>query len=432
MKRAISVVILIALSLSLACCKSAETDRTPAADEYADYNTTGKANPETDPIADPETDPKTDPIADLKADPEADPETDPMISSEKETSENISTGEKEITMDDNTLSTPTPTPTPLPVPVFGYIDAHADTITRALQPKYKAGLYSNVLHVDFERLLAYGAPVQVFVLWCADRYVDNAYEYTNSLIDFFESELEKHSDVIELALSLDDLERIGRSGKISALMSIEGGEALMGDISNLDHFYDRGVRIFGPTWNRENALGYGQETNSKEGLKPFGIEVVRRVEELGMILDVSHLNEAGFWDAHNNSTKPYMASHSNCYALVPHNRNLRDDQIKAIADRGGIIGIALYPEFLVRGNKVNAGIPDVLKHIGHFIELGAGGNIGSGSDFDGFSNMPDGITDVSSMKSVAEAIKEAYGEDVSTGVMWRNFYDFFVRFYRGS
>jgi len=211
--------------------------------------------------------------------------------------------------------------------MFAFIDAHADTITRALLPQHNAGLFRNGLHVDFERLSQFDAPVQVFVLWMADRFVGEAFERTNYLIDFFESEVAKHSDIIEIALTLEDMERNARNGKISAILSIEGGEALMGNIENLDHFYNRGVRIFGLTWNRENELGFGQATGSQEGLKPFGMEVVRRIEELGMIMDISHLNEAGFWDAHRLSTRPYMASHSNTFTVRPHNRNLTDDQI---------------------------------------------------------------------------------------------------------
>ena len=320
--------------------------------------------------------------------------------------------------------------TPLQPPVFGLVDAHADTITRTLLPQYDANLYSNSLHVDFKRLQEYGAPVQVFALWCADKYVPNAFEYTKSLIDFFEAALEEHNDIIELATSLADMVRNAGNNKISAILSIEGGEALMGDINNLDYFYNRGVRIMGLTWNRENELGYGQATSSKEGLKPFGIEVVKRIEELGMIMDISHINEAGFWDAHNISTRPYMASHSNAYAITPHNRNLRDELIAAMVDRGGIIGLALYPEFLSQNSKPT--IDDIMAHIRHFTELDAVSILGFGSDFDGFNTMPEGITDISSMKNLGGFIADNFGEDISAGIMWENFYDFFVRFYNGT
>ena len=310
-------------------------------------------------------------------------------------------------------------------PRFGFIDTHADTITRALLRGQ--GLFSNDLHIDFTRLLEYDAPVQVFALWCADRYVADAFEYTNSLIDFFEGEVAKHSDIIEIALTREDLERNFRNGKISAVLSIEGGEALMGDLGNVDHFFDRGVRIMSLTWNRENELGFGQATGSKQGIKPFGAEVIKRMEELGMVLDVSHINEAGFWDIHRLSALPYMASHSNAYSVTPHDRNLKDDQIRAIADRGGAVGLALYP--LLLSGKGTAGIGDVVAHAGHFIDLGAGGNIGLGGDLDGFGTMPDGLAGVSSYKALAAAFSDEFGEEATLRIMSGNTYSFLVRYW---
>jgi len=312
-----------------------------------------------------------------------------------------------------------------PTPFFAFIDAHADTITRALLRDQ--GLFRNNLHVDFERLTQFDAPVQVFVLWCADRYVADAFNYTNSLIDYFEIALEEYHDIIELALTPEDLERNARNNKISAILSIEGGEALMGDIKNLDHFYDRGVRILALTWNRENELGYGQATNSVRGLKQFGFEVLERMEELGIMLDVSHLNETGFWDAHNQSTRPYMASHSNVFSLVPHRRNLTDDQIIAVAESSGIIGLALYPLFLSEGSS--ADISDIMRHIGHFISLGAGENLGLGGDLDGFRDMPEGLECVLSYKILAEEIAAEFGEEASQKIMSGNFYNFFLRYF---
>ena len=313
--------------------------------------------------------------------------------------------------------------------IFGFIDAHADTISRALLPQHKAGLYSNNLHIDFKRLNTYEAPVQVFVLWCDDSYVQTAFERTNLMIDFFEQEVDKHSDIIEIALDLHDIERIAREGKISAVLSIEGGEALMGNIENLDHFYNRGVRIFTLTWNRENELGYGQATGSALGLKPFGVECIQKIEELGMIMDVSHLNEAGFWDAHSTAARPYMASHSNSYAVFPHNRNLKDDQILAIIESGGIIGFNMLPQIVAPNSK--AAMDDIMAHFIHFIQIGAVNHIGLGCDFDGISSTPAGITDVSSLKSLRELLATEFDEDISRRIMEGNFYEFFKRYFNG-
>ena len=331
---------------------------------------------------------------------------------------------------------PTPTPEPMPEPIteplrFGFIDAHADTPSRVLAlDSGNQNLFDNPeLHVDFKRLSEFDAPVQVFVAWCPSAFVDTAFEYTNLMFDFLEEEIKKHNDLIEIALDLDDIKRIASQGKISAVLAIEGGEALMGKIENLDYFYDRGVRIFGLTWNRENELGFGQGTGSTRGLKPFGIEVIKRMDELGMIADVSHLNEAGFWDVHNHITRPYMASHSNAFALFPHNRNLKDDQIMAIVESGGVIGFNMYPPFISSNKRTT--VDDVLAHFRHFIEIGAGQHVGLGCDFDGIDETPVEITDVSSLKMFAEKLADEFGDDMALGIMERNFYEFFVRYFEG-
>jgi len=286
---------------------------------------------------------------------------------------------------------------------------------------------NNTLDVDFKRLAEFDAPVQVFVAWTSDRWVSTAFDHTNMMLDFFEQEVAAHSDLIEIALDLDDIRRIAGEGKISAILAIEGGEALMGKIENIDHFFDRGVRILAPTWNRENELGFGQATNSTQGLKPFGFEVIRRMDELGMIMDVSHLNEAGFWDAHNESTRPYMASHSNAYAVFAHPRNLTDDQIMAIVESGGIIGFNMYPLIIAPNNR--ATMRNVMAHFRHFIQIGAGDHIGLGCDFDGIPSMPQGITDVSSLKFLTEALINEFDEEISFKIMESNFYEFFKRYF---
>ncbi|MCL2249442.1 MAG: dipeptidase [Oscillospiraceae bacterium] len=343
------------------------------------------------------------------------------ISPPPPTQESISTPTEEP------APTPTPEPTPEPPPSFGMIDAHADTISRALQPQHNQGLHSNNLHVDFVRLWEFGAPVQVFALWLSDSQVADGFNQTVHMIDFFESEVARHSYMIELALDLDDILRIARSGRISAILAIEGGEALMGDINNLDYFFNRGVRMLGLTWNRENELGFGQATGPDRGLKPFGFEVIARMEELGMMIDVSHLNEAGFWDVHNHTTLPYLASHSNAYTIMPHNRNLRDDQIAAIVERGGLIGFNMFPSFV--GASRYSTMDEVMAHFHHFINIGAGYNIGLGCDFDGIPRTPQGITDVSSLHRFRELLTEEFDEETSFRIMEGNFYQFFRRYF---
>ena len=394
MKRLIYFILVFPIIILIGCQSGSDTDTRPPADpeEPADGINEIPATPEPTPA--PTTEPTPQPT------PHPTPE-------------------------------PTPDATPEPEPVFGFIDAHADTISRALEldPGLQNLYNNNALHVDFLRLSEFEAPVQVFVAWTADRYVSTAFEHTNMMFDFFEKEVERHSDLIEIAYDLDDIRRIASEGKISAVLAIEGGEALMGEIENLEHFYERGVRILGLTWNRENALGYGQATGSIQGLKPFGIEVIRKMDELGMIMDVSHLNFAGFWDAHNTSTRPYMASHSNVFEVMPHARNLLDTQIMAIVESGGIIGFNMYPLFI--SPNESATTEEIMIHFRHFIRIGAQNHIGLGCDFDGIPSTPQDIPDVSSLKTFREALTEEFDEHTANRIMERNFYEFFKRYFEG-
>lgn len=318
--------------------------------------------------------------------------------------------------------TDTADPTPI---LFEFIDAHADTITRAMETGQS--LFRNSLHLDFERLMDFNAPVQIFAIWCSDRYLGSAFEYANMVIDFFERELAENSDIVELALSLEDLERNAANNKISAILALEGGEPLEGKIENVDHFYNRGVRLIGFTWNRENELGLGVGTGSDKGLKPFGIECVKRMNELGIIIDVSHLNEAGFWDVHHLSNKPYIASHSNVFSITPNRRNLKDDQIEAIVEKGGVIGMNLFPDYL--STTKSARITEIMPHIRYLISLGAEGNIVLGCDLDGVPTLPYEFTDVTSLKTMSKRIADEFDEYIASAIMSENFYDFFVRFW---
>ena len=304
---------------------------------------------------------------------------------------------------------------------ISYFDAHADTVTLAMETGKP--LFKNDLHLDFSRLLTFDHPiVQVFAIYLSEKYLDNAYEYTNSVIDFFKKEVSAYSDVIATARSFKDIEENAKSGKISAILALEGGEPLEGKLEYLEHFYNRDIRLITLTWSRENEIGYGVGAVPDVGLKPFGFDVLRRCNELGIIVDVSHLNIAGFRDVSLHSTRPFVASHSNAFTITPHLRNLDDWQARAIADCGGIIGINLCPYFL--DSNENATMESVLKHVEHFIELGATKNLALGCDLDGIETLPKGFNDVVSIKTLAEKLAETFGHDTCTKIMSENFYRF--------
>jgi len=173
------------------------------------------------------------------------------------------------------------------------------------------------------------------------------------------------------------------------VLSVEGGEAFMGDMRLLGEFLDAGVKMIALTHNRENELAYPALGGDTRGLKPFGREVMRELNRRGVLSDVSHLNIAGFWDVMELSEIPPVASHSNARALCDHPRNLTDEQIKAIVARGGFIGINFFSTFLVEQGE--AQLSDVARHIDHIVQLGGISTVGFGSDFDGIGRWPQGL-----------------------------------------
>ena len=174
------------------------------------------------------------------------------------------------------------------------------------------------------------------------------------------------------------------------VISIEGGEMLEGNINRLYEFYNEArIRMIALTWNHENEIGYSAKSQSTQGLKPFGLTLLREMDYLGILADASHLNEAGFWDIVEHASLPPIASHSNLKKLCGHCRNLTDEQVKAIIEKKGFIGINFYSSFLREGER--ATLDDVLRHIDGIAEMGGIDVLGFGSDFDGIDEWPEGL-----------------------------------------
>lgn len=270
-------------------------------------------------------------------------------------------------------------------------DAHCDTMTEILEKKQE--LLQNEGHVDIRRMKQYDGFVQIFAAWMAPECNYQSLVWAMKILDKFYEQVERYQEEITLATNYDAVLQAIGEGRVAALLSIEGGEALQGDISVLRMLYRLGVRSICLTWNGRNELGVGVgEGDAQEGLTPFGIEVVKEMNRLGMLIDVSHLSPGGFWDVIAQSKKPIIASHSNAKKICAHRRNLTDEQFRAIADMGGVVGINLYPEFLNDCGK--ADVNDVVKHIEHFMSLGGEDHIGLGADFDGIDRTPHGIRGV--------------------------------------
>jgi len=247
-------------------------------------------------------------------------------------------------------------------------DLHCDTLTRCM--KKGEPLANATGHISLARGGALDRWGQVFAVFVPDTlHGEAAAAYAERALDFFGSQK-------------SEIERA-----CMPVLAIENGSALAGNLERLDKFYARGVRILTLTWNGTNELGYGAQCDAAPGLTDFGKAALRRMFALGIIPDVSHLNEAGFRDVAELAAaheKPFWATHSNCSSIHPHRRNLSDDQLRAIFAGGGLVGINLYTEFLGGAGTAR----DVARHLAHMIALGGEDHAALGSDFDGCGVHP--------------------------------------------
>ncbi|MBQ3270057.1 MAG: dipeptidase [Clostridia bacterium] len=209
----------------------------------------------------------------------------------------------------------------------------------------------------------------------------------------------------------------------TGIISCEGGEMLEGSLERLDEFHARArLRMIALTWNFENEIGHPAKLGPKGGLKPFGFELLKEMDRRGILPDTSHLNEAGFWDVCEKAALPPIASHSNCRWLCDVPRNLRKEQVKAIVERGGFIGVNFYGFFLKEDGR--ATMDDVVRHIDALCELGAEKVVGFGSDFDGIEVWPDGLAHPGEFGNLLDALRrrgygEALLEDMAGMNLWR-------------
>lgn len=269
--------------------------------------------------------------------------------------------------------------------MYNLFDTHCDTAYDLYYDSTKGTFRENNLHFSLKNTLTYNKYVQVFALWSNPKY-DNE-EALEVMMGMFSGTLksleEQHIDLIKDASDFDF--ETGFKG----IIGMEGGRALYNDIDNLHYFYEKGMRCLTLTWNGENLIGFGSDVCEDKGLTEYGKQIVKEINSLKMITDVSHLNIQGFYDVCELSEKPFIASHSNSRAVCNHVRNLTDEQFKMLIEKNGVTGINLHLPFLAEDG--NGTISDVIRHIDHFMELGGEDNIGIGSDFDGIPAPPQGL-----------------------------------------
>ena len=349
------------------------------------------------------------------------------------------------------------------------VDAHNDFLTEVVEKGVIWGQYNPFTQSDYPRYIEGGLDVQVFAVYIPRKEFSNAYNFAVFEIEKLKEIERNNTDKIEIAYSFDDIVKIISSGKICGLMGIEGGNAIEEDLDKINEFFERGIRYIGLTWNVSNKIGVSSKDEKEKGIKgkltKFGFEVVKRMDEVGMLIDVSHLGEGTFWDVIETTKNPIIASHSCCSAINPHHRNLTDEQIKAIASNGGVIMVNFYDEFISSNgkrnrvgnyyqvyhekidelrnrsgndyikfcierenffneNKISGGtrVDDLIEHIDYIKNLVGIDYIGFGSDFDGGIDPPVELYDAGCYPVITKKLAEkGYKEEEIRKILGLNF-----------
>jgi membrane dipeptidase len=341
------------------------------------------------------------------------------------------------------------------------VDMHADTTQRLVDEKVDLEKQLSDGHLDAVRAKAGGLDAQFFSIWVDPDLFSaggpTAVKRADVQIEAVRNLATKHPETWELATTAEDVQRIAAGGKIAALMGLEGGYAIDNKIENVERYYNLGVRYMSGAWSVSTdwAGSSGDEIGKTRGLTDFGKQVIREMNRLGMMVDVSHLSDKAFWDIVNTSTKPVIATHSGCRAITNVPRNLTDDMIVAVGKTGGVVNVIFYPEHIEPGysekkKKVDAEIAALVQrasndeqgdaahkklardrvrareyltrlpqvfvsrivdHIDHVVKLVGIDHVGVGSDFDGIQAVPADLSSVADLPNLTkELLKRGYSE----------------------
>lgn len=302
-------------------------------------------------------------------------------------------------------------------------DLHCDTIEELR--KHGEDFLKNTTQFSLKDREKFEKAVQVMAVFVPDhirgpeavRFVLDYYEYMNQLV----AEVEDQAGLVE---KIEDLDSILAAGKWAMIRSIESGAALNGDLDNINRFAELNFKMMGLVWNGANELGSGP--NNDTGLTDFGKAAVRRMEKVGMIVDCSHLNDAGFEDLLNITTRPFVASHSNVRACCSHPRNLTDSQFQEIIRRGGLCGLNLFSRFI--SDEDDGSKDKLLRHIYHMLDLGGEGVIAWGGDMDGEITCDPDLADPAGVGRYAEyLLAHGIGEEAVRKLYFDNAYRFFLK-----
>jgi len=316
------------------------------------------------------------------------------------------------------------------------IDCHADTLLKKYFADMARLMFDSpqTFHVSKELLLQGGIDVQVFALFVPPMLEKIGIEVTLELIALAK-EMEKKGE-FSLITSKADLKTLKKkNNEIGIILSLEGAVALERKPKILPIFYELGIRNIGLTWSRKNLFAEGSsftDTKDKgEGLSKYGKDLVTQMDDLRMVIDVSHLNTKGFTDVARLTANPFIASHSNVHKLCPISRNLTDDQLIEIASADGVVGINFYPRFLKKENSGKVTINDVIEHIKYITDLTSVDNVGLGSDFDGIPITPRGLENASKIRDISPLLaEEGFSKKAIEKIMGGNFERVFTKVWK--
>lgn len=350
------------------------------------------------------------------------------------------------------------------------VDTHNDILTTAIENGYSFDQdLKGKTHSDLKRMKEGGVDVQVFSIWC-DGNKQNPYAFANREIDTLNAWVSRNPSSMMIVKTPADLEKAVKEKKLGCMMGMEGGHMMENSLTKLDSLFNRGVRYMTLTWNNSTpwATSAMYETtdtthSQPKGLNGFGKDVVREMNKLGMLVDISHVGEQTFWDAINTTAKPVIASHSCSYSLCPVFRNLKDDQIKAVGKNGGVIQLNFFSGFVdsnfkkretafyvthktERDSLLKSGMSEffadnnlfakyqdevenmrpplslLLDHLDHIVNLIGVDHVGLGSDFDGINSAPQQLDDVTTYPLITkELLARGYSKKDVKKILGGNF-----------
>lgn len=327
-------------------------------------------------------------------------------------------------------------------PVLTHVfDLHCDTLDmlamRDFEPYASHGLHGgdpgftglarNDAAVSLERMEDY-AWCQCFAVWVPDSYRHHdAYDFYTRARDFFYAQTALHADRVEQVRDARKIDAVLAQGKVAALLTLENTTPINHSMRAIEGLAADGVKMATLTWNDRNSIGSGNLTS--EGLTTLGREAIRAFEDARIVVDVSHLNRAGFADLLDVVRRPFVASHSNARSVCDHPRNLSDDQFRAIRDMGGLVGLNFYTRFITeRDTKVTGDVTfdELAAHVEHFLDLGGEDTLALGSDWDG-SDVPAWLAHCDAAGELHRLMAARFGPELARKIFFANAHDFFVR-----